>query len=177
MRVTRLAGGSKKGVYRLALDDASAATLIAYVWHADENFWPAAPDTDPDDPFRHSSGIALFESAHRRLASIGVRTPEVIALDRSRTHLAADVAFVEDLGGGTLEALIARDRAAADGPLSMLRDALTAMHGATAPSFGTVAAVESGAGVRSRPAAEVVLARAEAHLAEAAGYEPRVEAH
>ncbi|HEU0238243.1 MAG TPA: phosphotransferase [Micromonosporaceae bacterium] len=175
VRVTRLAGGSKKGVYRLVFDD--GATTVAYVWRAAENFWPAAPETDPDDPFRDSSGIDLFDSAHRRLAGLGVRTPEVLALDRSRAHVDADVAFVEDLTGGTLEALIERDRAAADGPLAMLRDALAAMHGATSPSFGSVATVDADRGVTSRPAADIVFARAQAHLAEAAAYEPRIEAH
>src|SRR5262245_4922040 len=70
VHVTRLAGGSKKGVYRLVLDD--GATVVAYVWRAAENFWPAAPDTDPDDPFRDSSGIDLFDLARRRLAGAGV---------------------------------------------------------------------------------------------------------
>lgn len=36
--VERLAGGSKKGVYRLVMDDAS--TAVAYVWDDGENYWP-----------------------------------------------------------------------------------------------------------------------------------------
>ena len=38
--VARLAGGSRKGVYRLTMDDRT--TAIAYLWAADENYWPAA---------------------------------------------------------------------------------------------------------------------------------------
>lgn len=36
--VERVAGGSKKGVYRLVMDDAT--TAIAYLWDDTENFWP-----------------------------------------------------------------------------------------------------------------------------------------
>lgn len=37
----RLTGGTRKGVYRLTLDDAT--TAIAYVWTDAENYWPATP--------------------------------------------------------------------------------------------------------------------------------------
>ena len=37
----RLTGGSKKGVYRLELDD--GATVMLYVWAAGENYWPPSP--------------------------------------------------------------------------------------------------------------------------------------
>ena len=37
--LTRLPGGSKKGVYRALLDDES--TAIVYVWAEEENYWPA----------------------------------------------------------------------------------------------------------------------------------------
>src|SRR5688500_12137358 len=49
----RLTGGSKKGVYRLRLDDET--TAILYVWAAGENYWPPSP-TVPDDPFTDASG-------------------------------------------------------------------------------------------------------------------------
>jgi hypothetical protein len=38
--VSRLRGGSKKGAYRLFLDDES--TAVAYVWAQSENYWPGA---------------------------------------------------------------------------------------------------------------------------------------
>src|SRR4051812_40218729 len=72
--VDRLRGGSKKGVYRLTLDD--GATCVAYVWSASENYWPdAAGPTTPDDPFRPADGIELFLDAHRLLGRAGVRVP------------------------------------------------------------------------------------------------------
>ncbi len=43
--VERFTTGSKKGVYRLTLDDGS--TIVLYVWHPDENFWPLPPRSDP----------------------------------------------------------------------------------------------------------------------------------
>jgi hypothetical protein len=49
-RVTRLAGGTTKGVYRLTVDDDT--TVIAYLWEDSENYWPQAPkENDVADPF------------------------------------------------------------------------------------------------------------------------------
>jgi hypothetical protein len=108
--VTRLRGGSKKGVYRLLFEDAS--TAILYVWNAAENYWLPLPDgtgSDRADPFADASGLDLFEASHARLEAIGVRTPQVYFLDRSRSYLPADSAVVEDVRGGTLEARLQDD--------------------------------------------------------------------
>jgi hypothetical protein len=66
--VQRLAGGSRKGVYRLAMDDAT--TAIAYLWVDSENYWPAAEgDGDLADPdHNYCSGdlaiVADFPGEH-----------------------------------------------------------------------------------------------------------------
>jgi hypothetical protein len=172
--IERFTGGSKKGVYRLTLDDTS--TVALYVWHPDENFWPVATPSDPADPFVDATGLDLFEAAHRRLVPLGVGTPAVYVVDRSHTLYPADLALVEDVRGGTLEELIERDRAAADRPIAMLREALAAMRQDLSLSFGKVAVVAAGNGVADRSAHEVILGRSLAHLAEAAGYEPRIGA-
>lgn len=78
--VSRLRGGSKKGVYRLAFDDGS--TAVAYLWAEDENYWPAVAD-DSANPFSAGSGVSLFEAANRELQAAGVRTPQVYLIDRS----------------------------------------------------------------------------------------------
>ena len=52
--VTRLAGGSKKGVYRLGCPDGFSAVL--YVWSAAEDYWPA--DAGPADARRADAGPA-----------------------------------------------------------------------------------------------------------------------
>jgi hypothetical protein len=55
--VSRLRGGSKKGVYRLAFDDDS--TAIAYIWDDAENYWPTTQVDDAQnhaDPFSPASG-------------------------------------------------------------------------------------------------------------------------
>src|SRR6266496_1000427 len=75
----RLTGGSKKGVYRLGLDDQT--TMILYVWAAGENYWPPS-QTVPDDPFTDASGAELFAANHAALAAAGVRTPRLLMLDR-----------------------------------------------------------------------------------------------
>jgi hypothetical protein len=80
--VQRLRGGSKKGVYRLWLDN--GRTVIGYVWAEAENYWPAPRGPDADaGPFGQASGAGLFEAAGARLAAVGVRTPRVYLLDRT----------------------------------------------------------------------------------------------
>ncbi len=62
--LTRLRGGTKKGVYRAGLDD---RPVIVYVWDESENYWPtgAPSDThDASDPFADASGADLFAVSH-----------------------------------------------------------------------------------------------------------------
>lgn len=160
--VTRLTGGSKKGVYRLTLDDGGSAIL--YVWGADENFWPEG-DGDVADPFADASGADLFEAGRAQFDAIGVRTPQLYLMDCSRSHYPADLALVEDVRGGTLEALIGRDPQAADASLEMLGAALQSMAQHRSPHIGKVALVESGKAPQDRRPEQVVLDRALRHLA------------
>ncbi len=145
LRVKRLAGGSKKGAYRLTMDD--GGTALVYVWDGSEDYWqgvlPEGAD-DPVDPFSHASGLALFEAAARRLASAGVRCPELLLADRSRALYPADIAVVEDVAGGSLEALLEKDPVAAERPLSVLSGWLAAMAAVRSPSVGKVAFVDAG---------------------------------
>ena len=110
--------GSKKGAYRLTMDD--GGTALVYAWDDSEDYWqgvlPEGAD-DPADPFSHASGLALFEAAARRLTSAGVRCPELLLADRSRALYPADIAVVEDVAGGSLEALLEKDPVAAERPL------------------------------------------------------------
>ncbi len=99
--LTRLHGGTKKGVYRAVLDDRS---VIVYVWDTSENYWPAGDPNlanDASDPFADMSGSALFAVSNLYLQSLGVRTPELYLLDTSRAEISADFAVVEDIQGGT----------------------------------------------------------------------------
>lgn len=173
--VARLRGGSKKGVYRLLFDDASSVML--YVWDAAENYWPSPPDdagSDSADPFAQASGLDLFEASHACLEQIGVRTPEVYWLDRSRNHVPADLAVVEDVRGGTLEARLQDDPQGAEPTLARLGAALRTMQQQRGPCIGKVALVNSGAAQQDRSCAQVVLDRALRHLAEAAARDERV---
>lgn len=171
--VSRLRGGSKKGVYRLAFDD--GLTAIGYLWAEAENYWPAAAD-DPADPFSHASGIWLFEAASRELAAIGVRTPRVYLIDRSGRHYPADAAVVEDVPGPNLKAVLDRDPPAAAVPLARLAAALQAMHGRQDPRFGKLAVVRSGGAATGSSCEQVVFDRAAADLAEAAWRDARIGA-
>jgi hypothetical protein len=169
----RIAGGSKKGVYRLVMDDET--TAIAYLWDDTENYWPTAEgDDDLTDPFSPGLGLDLFEAAHARLDALGVRVPAIRLVDRDGTHCPADLAIVEDLPGENLEELLARDPRAAAPVMARLGEALEAMRRHRAPRYGKVAVVEAGGTSRGTSCEEVVLDRALRDLAEAASRDPRI---
>jgi hypothetical protein len=141
--VSRLAGGTQKGVYRLTLDDGT--TVIACLWEESENFWPDWPGVgDRADQFTNSDGADLFEAAQGRLASLGIRVPQIYLLDRDRTHYPADIAIIEDVPGEDLLALYERDPIAAAPVLARLREYLAAMRDYRAVSPGNVGHVDSG---------------------------------
>ncbi|MFF9093989.1 phosphotransferase family protein [Streptomyces sp. NPDC014802] len=173
--VERVAGGSKKGVYRLVMDDAT--TAIAYLWDDAENYWPAAEgDGDLADPLAHGLGLDLFVAAHARLDALGVRVPALRLVDRDGDHGPAGLAVVEDVPGENLERLLARDPRAAAPVLARLGEALDAMRHHRAPAYGKVALVEKGLTSRGTSCEDVVLGHALRDLAEAAARDPRVAA-
>lgn len=169
----RVAGGTKKGVYRLRLDDMT--TVMLYVWAPAEHYGPPSP-TVPDDPFAAVSGADLFAVNHAALTDVGVRTPQLIVMHRDGRYLDADIALVEDVGTTTLEALMQSDPAAAAAPLAALGDALRRMHTTHGPNYGKVCAVAGGQGPQHRPAEDVILDRALAHLGAAAARDTRIAA-
>jgi aminoglycoside phosphotransferase (APT) family kinase protein len=131
---------------------------------------------DPANPFSHASGLALFEAAARRLTSAGVRCPELLLTDRSRDLYPADIAVVEDVAGGNLQALLEEDPVAAERPLSVLADWLTAMADVRSPSFGKVAFIDAGGHSRGPSCESVMLDRALAQLSEIGGRDRRAAA-
>ncbi|WP_328815498.1 phosphotransferase family protein [Nonomuraea cypriaca] len=157
VQVERLRGGSKKGVYRLLFDSGPSAVL--YVWTEDEDYWGGG--RADEEPFSHASGLRLFEAAHARLTSLGVRVPHLYLADGDRRHHPADIALIEDVRGGTLEARPAKEA------LDRLADGLSAMARCRSPELGKVALVESGQGI-AKAGSGIVLERAVRDLAEAA---------
>ncbi|ARQ67571.1 phosphotransferase family protein [Streptomyces marincola] len=171
--VERVAGGTKKGVYRLVMDDAT--TAIAYVWDEAENHWPTSEgDDDLTDPFSPGLGLDLFEAAHGRLGALGVRVPAIRFVDRVDAHGPADLAIVEDIPGESLEELLARDPDAAAPVMDRLAESLEAMRGHRASAYGKVAVVDAGGTSRGTSCEGVVLDRALRDLAEAASRDPRI---
>ena len=173
--VTRLRGGSKKGVYRLTFQDRSSA--VAYVWSPDEDLWDAGP-ADPRDPFSHASGLTLFTAAAHRLAAAGVRAPRLLHADPTHTHLPADVAIVEDLPGGSLEDLLDGDPAAVPKADALERMAalLGTLHSSTGPRFGKVAVVDNAGSSYGSSCEAVVVERALSDLDELPARDPRAAA-
>jgi hypothetical protein len=173
LAVERLAGGSKKGAYRLTLDE--GGTALVYAWNDAEDYWPGVLSEDADDPFSHASGLALFEAAARHLGSTGVRCPELVFADRSWALYPADIAVVEDVAGASLEALLESDPASAERPMSVLADWLAAMAAVRSEAFGKVALVDEG-GRWPGSCESAMLGRALAQLAEIAARDQRAAA-
>ncbi|GGW88532.1 phosphotransferase family protein [Streptomyces lomondensis] len=171
--VERLRGGSKKGAYRLFLDDDS--TAVAYVWSADEDYWDQ-PDPDPRDPFSHGTGLDLFTAAHDRLAAAGVRTTRLLYADATHTHLPADAAVVEDLTGGSLEEALARDPREAPRLMDRMAELLATLHAHGGPRLGKVALVDAGGSSHARSCEQRVTEGALRSIAEAAARDPRAAA-
>jgi hypothetical protein len=171
--VARLAGGTTKGVYRLTMDD--GWTAIAYLWAESENYWPqTARDGDPADQFSSGNSLDLFEAAHSRLASLGLRVPEIYLLDRDRTYCPADLAILEDFPGENLLDCYQRDPAAAEAPLARLREGLAAMRNHRGPSPGRVGHVDAGGASHWPSCEEGALAFALRCLTEAAARDRRI---
>jgi hypothetical protein len=158
--VDRLRGGSKKGVYRIRLDGTRTASVIVYSWADAENFWPGAREADPADPFAPASGLVPFLTAQRSLDSLGARAPQVLLADDSRRHYPADVAVIEDVSGGTLEALFETDPTRAAGALGDLAEMLEVMHRHQGQRYGRVDLLERGGSVSKVSCERRVLDRA-----------------
>ncbi|GAA3839163.1 phosphotransferase [Saccharothrix violaceirubra] len=165
--VERLRGGSKKGVYRVALDGPGPSSVIVYRWTAEENYWPDAGDVDDTDPLGPASGPELFLAAWRRLDRLGVRVPRVLDTD------GAEWAVVEDVTGGTLEALLARDPGRGAAAVAELGRALDAMHADHAPRCGRVDRLDRTPDIACE---QRVYDRALDDLAEAARRDDRIAA-
>lgn len=171
--LTRLAGGTTKGVYRLAVDDGT--TVIAYLWARLENYWPQAPnENDLADPFSSGNSIDLFETARSRLASLGLRVPQVYLLDRDRAYYPADIAIMEDFPGEDLLAFWTRDPVAAEPVLARLRAGLAAMRGCRGRAPGKVGLIDAGGTPRWPTSEDAVLALGLRCTAEAAERDRRI---
>ncbi|HWG23577.1 phosphotransferase family protein [Actinospica sp.] len=170
----RLAGGTRKGVYRLTMDDAT--TAIAYLWEASENYWPETQWGEDDaDPFTPGYGLDLFEAARTRLDALGLRVPELYLVDRDRTHYPADIAILEDFPGEDLMDFLARDPRAAEPTMARLADGLEAMRSYRAPAYGSVALVDGGGRSRGTSCEAVALEFGLRCLVDAAARDPRAE--
>ncbi len=169
-QVARVTGGSKKGVYRLSFADDS--TVIVYIWDASENYWSPYED-DVAEPFTDANGIDLFEAAHRRLSTLGLRVPEISLLDASRQRFPAQVAVVEDFDL-SLETLLERDQPRAELVVAELGDSLKAMAGDRAERFGKVVHLDRGGRSNGVSCEKVVLDRALRDLDEAGSRDPRI---
>lgn len=171
--VTRLAGGTRKGVYRLTMDDGT--TAVAYLWEASENYWPQTEyDGDPADVFSAGVGADLYEAAHHRLASLGLRVPEIYLLDRDRAHYPADIAILEDFPGEDLLERFERDPAGTEPTMVRLREGLAAMRAHRGPAPGKVGWIDGGGTPRWSSCEAAALDFALRCLTEAAGRDRRI---
>ncbi|WP_436528798.1 phosphotransferase family protein [Actinoplanes sp. HUAS TT8] len=172
--VERLTGGSRKGAYRLTMDDAT--TAIAYVWSDSESYWPATDGADDlADPFSAGiGGLDVFVAGHARLSAMGVGVPRIHLVDRDRVHYPADLAIVEDFPGEDLEERFDRDPRAAEPTMARLAQTLETMRSCRAPAFGRVAHVDAGGTAQDPSCEQAALRFALRCLAEASARDQRV---
>ncbi|MGH3395113.1 MAG: phosphotransferase family protein [Streptosporangiaceae bacterium] len=155
------------------MDDST--TVIAYLWEASENYWPRAPNgNDAADPFSSGNSIDLFAAAHSRLASLGLRVPQIYLLDRDRACYPADIAILEDFPGEDLLALWERDPVAAKPTLARLREGLAAMRGYRGRAPGKVSFIDAGGTPHWPTSEEGVLALGLRCVAEATQRDRRI---
>ena len=168
-------GEQERGV-PVRLDGTRTPSVIVYSWAEAENFWPGAHEADPADPFAPASGLVPFLTAQRSLGSLGARVPQVLLADDSRRRYPADVAVVDDVSGGTLEALFESDPTRAAGALRELAAILEMMHRHQTRQYGRVDLLERGGSASGISCERRVLDRALRDLDEAAGRDGRIAA-
>jgi hypothetical protein len=150
--VTRVEGGTKKGVYRVALEHGT--TAIAYSWDESENYWKTS--ADETEPFTEASGQQLFLRAHAALEERGVRTLTVLGQTDG-------LVVVEDLTGGTLEQSMVRAPGTSPNSLVALATMLEQLHSDRTTLIGKLGTPIPGA----KSCAQIAYERALRHLAEA----------
>ena len=163
--VTQLRGGARKSVYRVGFADDSTAVL--YLWS------PAPPEPGP---FGEPSGLDLFEAAHESLVALDIPTPGIHFIDRSRQRHPGELALVEDVAGGTLDALLDIDPVRARATLTELHRALDVMHSWRGRRPGRLAELEHGSAEDDQSCEQLVFDRAVTHLAVAVERVPRIAA-
>jgi hypothetical protein len=173
--VTRLAGASKKGVYRAVFDDGFSAVI--YAWDPAEDYWPdAGREGGQADPFGHASGLDLFLAAHAKLDELGIRTPALYLADSSREPYPADVAVLEYVPGPSLEQRMESGQPGVPAAMRQLGQALRTLHADTCDRTGKLLQVAAGGGAAAADCAQIVLGRALGQLAEAAARVPEIAA-
>ncbi|WP_377273276.1 phosphotransferase [Peterkaempfera sp. SMS 1(5)a] len=175
VEVVRLRGGTRKGVYRVLVDGSRAASVIVYSWSDAENFWPAGREHASTDPFAPASGLSLFLTAQRTLSSLGVRAPEVLLVDDTQRRHPADVAVVEDIDGGTLEALLETDPTRAAAVVNELAGMLDVMHHHHSGRHGGVDVLRRGGTASGGSCEQRVFDGALRDVKEAARRDERIE--
>jgi len=169
VRVERLAGGSKKGVYRLGLDDSSS--VVMYLWRPEENYWPVRSGSEPSGPLDDASGLDLFVGSHQVLLAAGIGVPSLLGWSAPSPDVG--FALVEDLTGGPLEALLQTDGADAEAALQLFGADLKRMHALASPRCGKVTDPNRSAATSALPE-DIVMARAVDDLRFAADQVPEL---
>jgi hypothetical protein len=174
-QVDRLRGGAQKVVYKVECD--GGAAFILYVWDLAMNYFQE--ERKNDDPLEESYGCGLFEENTRFLQRLGVRSPEVLHIERAGERYAFDFALVEYVEGEQLERYFDRDPKICDDVLGKFGEMLGRMHSYTRAAYGKVhLAAAPGASCQNAiyDNAGKQLSFAARHLAAVARHEDRLGA-
>jgi hypothetical protein len=116
----------------------------------------------------------LFAAARSRLASLGLRVPEIYLLDRDRAYYPAEIAILEDFPGEDLLAFWERDPVAATPTLARLRQGLAAMRDYRGRAPGKVSFIDAGGTPHWPTSEQAVLALGLRCVAEATERDRRI---
>ena len=174
LQAERLAGGSKKGAYRLTMDD--GGTALAYVWDDAEDYWQGVlPDDadDPANPFSHPSGLAMFETVSRRMASAGVRCPSFCSPTGPGPCTRPTSRWWRTSPAAASRRCLRRIRWQRSDPWRCWPTGWPPWPGVRSPSFGRVALVDAGGGFPGLSGESAILGRALAQLTDIADRDQR----
>ena len=167
--LSRLRDGSKKGVYQLVLDN--GATAVLYVWDASEDYWTHLATGAVDGgthPLSPASGIELLQPLTRGWKGLECVSHGSTSSTAAGDRFPAPVAVIEDLRGGSLETLLARDPTSGTNVAARLAALLGRLHDDRGPLIGKVAYVNLGGGTDVRSCEQLVLESALGDLTDAA---------
>ncbi|WP_082198505.1 aminoglycoside phosphotransferase family protein [Bacillus sp. FJAT-26390] len=133
-RVENRFGGAQKVVYKVACTNHFVCML--YVWDLSKNYFQQEIEAELIN--KQSYGCDLFESNQAFLSRNGIRTPQVLYLNKERDRYPFDFALVEYIDGLDAAHYLDAETAVQEKVFGRLGTMLTKMHSLERDAFGKI---------------------------------------